>query len=331
MKNWKIQNETFFILLFLISTLKSVAQNDTLQPVHVPTDTGIVAPIDTFGKPEVLHEHDSIKKKDTIPDFCAICTGHVHEIVYAPYYTEFKRQLPFLISSTAVYASGFILAAVNKHEKLTEEDIMKLDKDQVNKFDRISTGYWSPATAKASDYVLFGITVLPVVFLSEHHTKSDIAPLAIMAAEAYLFNYGVTTICKNLTKRTRPYVYNPDVPIDQKLGLGNRESFFSGHTSQTAAATFLFANVISDYHPNMRPGLKAGLWIFATAVPAVEGYLRMRAGKHYPSDVITGFAIGAASGWVIPRLHRYQKLHYKYGLGFLPVKDGMTITLCIRL
>ncbi len=282
---------------------------------------------------QVITPGDTIQvvNGDTLKDFCILCSGHVHTFVYAPYYTQFKRQLPFLIASTAIYATGFILASTNKPDPLTEEEVMKLDKSQVNSFDRVSTGYWSPTAGRASDYVLFGITILPIAFLSEHHTSKDIFPLALMAAEAYLFNYGVTTICKNLTHRTRPYVYNSDLPIETKLGSGGRESFFSGHTSQTAAATFLFANVITDYHPTMRPGIKTGVWVFAATVPAVEGYLRMRAGKHYPSDVITGYAIGALSGWAIPKLHRYQKEHYKYGMGFLPYKDGMMMSLSYRL
>ena len=312
-------------LLFLGTSLKAQVVKDSLKPVHPPADSSLVAPTDTFSTGEITK--DSVVKE---VDNCVICKGHVHEFVYAPYNTEFKRQWPFLIATSAVYASGFILASTNKHDPLTEEEVMKLDKSQVNSFDRISTGYWSTTAGKASDYVLFVITVLPVVFLSEHHTKVDIFPLAIMAAEAYLFNYGVTTIAKNLTKRTRPYAYNPDLPIETKLGTGARESFFSGHTSQTAAATFLFANVIRDYHPNLRPGPKAAVWIFAAGVPAVEGYLRMRAGKHYPTDVIAGYLIGAASGWAIPKLHRYQKAHNKYGIGFLPYKDGMMMNMSYR-
>ena len=119
--------------------------------------------------------------------------------------------------------------------------------------------------------------------------------------------------------------------METRTSKGGRESFFSGHTSQTAAATFLFANVITDYHPTMRPGLKTGLWIFAATVPAVEGYLRVQAGKHFPTDVITGYVIGATSGWAITRLHRYQKTHSKMDLGFLPYKGGMMVSLRRKL
>jgi membrane-associated phospholipid phosphatase len=302
-------------IIFALILFSTYAQGQVVKDTLTPGDT--------------LQVHEG----DTLKDHCVLCAGNVHTFIYAPYYTQFKKQWPFLISASAVYAAGFILTSSNKPDPLTAEEVSKLDKNSINSFDRVSTGYWSKSAGTASDYVLFGITVLPAAFLTEHHTQVDILPLAIMAAEAYLFNYGVTTICKNLTHRTRPYVYNPDLPIETKLGSGGRESFFSGHTSQTAAATFLFANVIRDYHPNMKPGIKTGMWVFAAAVPAVEAYLRVRAGKHYPSDVIAGYVIGAASGWAIPRLHRYQRSRTnknKVDMGFLPYKDGMMMNLGYR-
>jgi len=312
----------------LVLVLANAAQAGSPdESVFIFRDT-MSQPADTLAHSEA--PADSVKKKDTIPDYCAICENHVHDIVYAPYYTEFKRQWPFIIGSAAVYATGIIMASVNPLEPLSEAELSRLDKNDVNSFDRPATGYWSPSAGRASDFMLLGITVLPVVFLAEHHTKVDIIPLAVMAAEAYLFNYGVTTICKNITQRIRPYAYNPEVPNSEKTSSDMRESFFSGHTSQTAAATFLFANVINDYHPNMRPGLKTSMWIFAATVPAVEGYLRVRAGKHFPTDVITGYIVGATSGWLIPKMHRYQKLHYKYGIGFVPSREGMMMNFTYR-
>lgn len=312
---------------FLLGIVCIAKGGTELQEDTVSQDSIHALHTDTIRQAEL--STDSIKK-DTIVDYCAICKSHVHEIVYAPYYTEFKRQWPFLIASASIYAAGFILQSTNPLEPLSEEEIAGLDKNNINSFDRPATANWSTSAATASDYVLLGMTVLPIVFLSEHHLKSDIIPLTMMAVEAYLFNYGVTTISKNLAKRIRPYAYNPEVPYGEKTGADVRESFFSGHTSQTAASTFLFASVISDYHPNMRPGLKTGMWIFAATVPAVEGYLRVAAGKHFPTDVITGYIVGATSGWLIPKLHRYQKTHYKYNIGFIPSKEGMMMNFCYR-
>ena len=33
------------------------------------------------------------------------------------------------------------------------------------------------------------------------------------------------------------------------------------------------------------------------------GWLRVRAGRHYPTDVLAGAALGTFIGWLVPRLH----------------------------
>ena len=42
----------------------------------------------------------------------------------------------------------------------------------------------------------------------------------------------------------------------------------------------------------------------AAALPALTGYLRIRAGRHYPSDVLVGYLVGGAVGYLIPTLHK---------------------------
>src|SRR5205085_6420923 len=122
------------------------------------------------------------------------------------------------------------------------------------------------------------------LFLSEHHTERDIKTLLMMYAEVFTMDYGLFTMAKFATNRPRPYVYNPDtteISIGKRMGGGARQSFFSGHTSQTAAASFFFAKVISDYHPTLKRGYKIGIWTFAIVAPAVNGYFRVRAGMHF--------------------------------------------------
>ena len=39
-------------------------------------------------------------------------------------------------------------------------------------------------------------------------------------------------------------------------------------------------------------------------IPAITGYLRVKAGKHYPTDTIAGYLLGATAGILIPQLHK---------------------------
>ena len=129
-----------------------------------------------------------------------------------------------------------------------------------------------------------------------------------MGLEVTAITYGITTGVKHAVNRTRPLVYNEVVPVDERTASNSRLSYFSGHTSFTAAFSFYIAKVIHDYHPNLRTGYKIGLWAFSAALPMVTGYLRVEGGRHFPTDVITGYAVGAAIGWLVPELHKKKKL-----------------------
>jgi len=110
-----------------------------------------------------------------------------------------------------------------------------------------------------------------------------------------------------VVRRPRPFTYNPEVALEKKLKLDAKRSFFSGHASHTAAFTFFMAKVVSDYHPNMKKGLKTLMWSGAILIPATTSYLRVKAGKHFPTDVIAGYAAGAFVGYIIPHLHKKKE------------------------
>ena len=272
---------------------------------------------------------------DSLHDYCYICSHHEHLIIKPPYTKSFMKELPFIATSAVVFAGGFITDAVDKTKPYSEEQLQSNPPDinSINSFDRGSVHNWSPSISTTSDAVLLTVTVLPALFLSEHHTGRDIRTLLIMYAEVFTFNYGLTEIAKSSVNRARPYVYNENVSMGTRTGSFSRKSFFSGHTSQTAAASFFFAKVITDYHPTLRRGLKIGLWIFAATVPAVNGYFRVLAGKHFPTDVISGYVAGAATGWFIPQLHRTRSskdAKEKLGIGFIPYKGSMLMSMNYR-
>ncbi|TSA49371.1 MAG: phosphatase PAP2 family protein [Sphingobacteriales bacterium] len=271
--------------------------------------------------------------KDSTYEYCTICHGGQH-LIGQPYNHALKLELPLLLSSAAVLTTGFLMQASDKTKPFTEVQLVGLDKNTINSFDSVATGYWNSGINSASDYMLIGISFLPVLFLTEHHCAHDFKSLLIMTAETFAFNYGTTYIVKSTVNRPRPYVYNTSLPDSIRTDKESRQSFYSGHTSQTAAATFLFAKVISDFHPYLKPGVKTGIWAFAITVPAVEAYFRVKGGKHYPTDVITGYALGALSGWLIPELHRNRDYHRtkktKLDVGLMPSKGGMVMNMNLQ-
>ena len=135
-------------------------------------------------------------------------------------------------------------------------------------------------------------------------------------------NIGITSSFKGGVKRILPYAYNPDVPVDKKTNKKSRRAFFSGHASNTAALSFFTASVVLKYSQNQT--VKALVWTGAIFLPAVTGYFRYTSGQHFPTDVITGYIVGASIGYLIPKLHENKPnsenlggLSYSIGPGYL--------------
>ena len=239
---------------------------------------------------------------------CWLCRPGEHNNK-SPYEYSFKRELPYLITGAGLVITGRILYSNNAMTPITEDELESYNRSDVNPFDRPATYNWSEDAEKASDILRAGAILLPVLFLSSRHTRSEFGSLAVMGLEVATITYGLTLSVKNIARRPRPYVYNPEAPVGERTSNQSELSFYSGHVSVIASMSFFTAKVMHDYHPNMKTGLKITMWSLAAALPAVTAYLRVEAGQHFPTDVITGYAIGAFTGWLIPHLHKKKGRH----------------------
>ncbi|MFT7032054.1 MAG: membrane-associated phospholipid phosphatase [Cyclobacteriaceae bacterium] len=234
---------------------------------------------------------------------CELCKNGKHS-ESRPYTLSLKQEVPFIITSALSLSAGFIAQAANNERFLNIGEINQLNKQGIFSFDRSAVGNNSEKAATYSDFFKFSMTLLPIYFVSNHHTKEDIWPLVAMSLEVLSTTYGLTNLAKNVVRRPRPFNYNDEVPLEKKLTPDAKRSFFSGHTSNTAAFTFFMAKVVTDYHPNMKKGLKTAMWGGAVLIPATTAYLRVKAGRHFPTDVIAGYVTGALVGFLIPHLHK---------------------------
>jgi len=222
----------------------------------------------------------------------------------SPYDFHWKRD--------AIYASGalvftgigyFSQKQVTGH---TEQTLLRLDRYDLPGFDRSTVDNWRPSVASASDYMLYASAAIPLVMLADRRARHDWLGLAMMYIEVGGFTVGLSELTKGLVRRPRPYAYNPDVPLEERMHPDARLSFFSGHTAATAAMCFLTAKVFSDYSDNRTA--KSLVWTGAVIAPAVMGFLRVHSGEHFPSDVIAGYMIGATVGYLVPELHKKKRL-----------------------
>lgn len=159
---------------------------------------------------------------------------------------------------------------------------------------------------------------------------------AICYAESVALTTAITNLVKMAVRRPRPIAYqeaekHKDDPSWSNTSTDSALSFFSGHTSTAAAigatATYLaFARGAGT----VRPWLTLSL---ATVVTTVVGVERVRAGKHFPTDVIAGAFAGIGIGVLVPHLHRADDVaDRRIWVGFTPAGpregvDGGVLTV----
>jgi len=68
------------------------------------------------------------------------------------------------------------------------------------------------------------------------------------------------------------------------------------------------------------------LWISAATIPAIAAGLRVASGRHFPTDVLTGYAVGALVGYYIPELHKKKTQNISMVPFFYDGGMGMTFT-----
>jgi membrane-associated phospholipid phosphatase len=214
----------------------------------------------------------------------------------------------FTTPQTWIATSGsFVLAGGSF---LLQQQVKPLSLEQITTFEQRSfsgiaaypTNRFDRGAARTSDVITLATAVLPATLLLFKAGRNEVDRGLHMYMQTAFLNFAVTNFTKSAVLRNRPYVYNPNAPMHLKHDRDARLSFFSGHTSTSASFCFFTASMVQAYSSNRT--VKTLTWIGAAVVPAVTGYLRMRAGKHFFSDVLVGYAAGAAIGLGVPLAHR---------------------------
>lgn len=158
----------------------------------------------------------------------------------------------------------------------------------------------------------------------ERNVQTGLADF-FMYAESVSFTLAMTSIVKMAVRRPRPMAYieanaHKDDPDYANSSTDSALSFFSGHAALTATmcstATYLaFARAPHTARPWITLAVGVGLTTFVS----VE---RVRAGQHFPTDVIAGAIAGAGVGLVVPHLHRTDEIKQRrIWVGFSPLRS----------
>lgn len=237
---------------------------------------------------------------------------------HSPYTLTWKKEGTILGTSLVLGVGDLIIRDI---DPLTQADLLLLNADEVNRFDRRAIDNYSEAASLRSDigwYLAIGAGAgmsigAPVARQQGDGLWKEIGTVGLLWAEQNILTGLGTDIVKSLVLRPRPFTYGDLAPLEEKLDPDARKSFFSGHTSLTTCNAWFAAKVYSDYFPQSK--WKPLVWGLAVTVPAWVGLERVLAGKHYPSDVLTGYAFGAAVGYLIPAIHRNGGMFHRHQAG----------------
>ena len=199
-------------------------------------------------------------------------------------------------------------------------DLLPIDRAAVNRTPNSSSG----TSSNIAVSLALGYAVLDPILsgLREHSVQTAIAD-AFMYAESLSFTLATTNLVKIAVRRPRPIAYieanaHKDDPNYTNSDTDSALSFFSSHAAVTATlgatATYLaFARAPRTARPWITLLIGAGLTTFVS----IE---RVRAGQHFPTDVIAGSIAGTGIGLLVPHLHRTDAIkERRIWVGFTPL------------
>lgn len=228
----------------------------------------------------------------------------------SPYKLSWKADLPIIVGGIGLTALGVKL--ISEKDDLTPLQLSQKTADKVPFFDRQTAGTFDKRADDISYPPFQASFALPLVMgLIDKNQRSHYGQIMVMYLETMAITGALFTNTAALAGRPRPFVYtdrngNQAAGVDAAYRMegNNQRSFYAGHTASSAAATFFAAKVFSDMNPTSKA--RTYVWIGAAAVPAFVGYMRYKAGMHFLSDNIIGYAVGAATGILVPQLHKIK-------------------------
>jgi membrane-associated phospholipid phosphatase len=177
---------------------------------------------------------------------------------------------------------------------------------------------------------LLADVVVPVAAQLSDGFDRRFANATLIYAEAHAMNALLTNAVKVTVRRPRPYTRSSN-PLAEEFVREQRSdaymSFFSGHASTTHTAamsgSILYAMRTTDAYA------RHVMFGFEFLLAGLTSQLRVRAGRHYRSDVWTGTLVGMGIGLGVPALHglplsRIRATEWATGVGSTLLSIALT-------
>jgi len=120
----------------------------------------------------------------------------------------------------------------------------------------------------------------------------------LVANEAMVYAGTLSQLAKLAFRRQRPFgrFAPPGSTAPARQPDDDNLSFFSSHTATTSAFAFAVAEVAT------RRAVRTPLVLLMAVCAGLTGYLRIASDRHYLTDVLMGYLVGATVGTLTPRL-----------------------------
>ncbi len=215
----------------------------------------------------------------------------------------------------------FAINRIKGKANLTSAEILALNPGVINPIDRWALNQnTSQADVKRysmlSDNFEIPFFMLPGLLFFNKHVRKDWLDIMLMYVEGHVITFSIYNYSwfgPTFTNRYRPLTYYSNLPMDQRTSGNNRNSAYSGHDASVTFASFFAAKIYCDYHPDLG-AKKLLVYALATVPSLIEGYLRVKALAHFPSDVMVGYTLGAAVGIILPELHKIKSKNVSMAL-----------------
>ena len=239
-----------------------------------------------------------------------------------PYRLNPKWDYPFL--GAGLLAAGFAFA---EERDISGHSInpSAFRREDIPTYDRWVIGYYSSQLSLASDVLIVAEGLTPLALTGLDYRNQDEKAIEVwrdlvLYGEVVAYASAFSIYAKTFLIHPRPLVFTENSPMSERTNGDSRSSFVSEHTTGAFAAAVFTGYTFGLRHPGST--WVPWIWTSALGAAATVGVLRVASGKHFPSDVLAGAALGAFIGYAVPRMHRGSSRGTKVG------RDG---TMCSDL
>lgn len=218
---------------------------------------------------------------------------------------QWQKDAPLTIGAT-----GFWMIAQYRYHGMEPAQPREFSEDDLLPWDRPFAGTYNPGAASASDALSF-VALLPLGLDAWEFSQNRISGKewgghSLMLLQAVGMNSALNLTVRSLRIWPRPFIYGYEGSPEERASGQASGSFYSGHASNafTVATFTTYTWWINHPAERSRYAIAALSYSAATSIAV----LRVAAGKHFPSDVIVGAAMGSFFGWLVPWLHKQERV-----------------------